>query len=87
MRKFAIVVAMPLAGTALAQTLQCPCTYTLSQEQRQLLQSMYSAAATWTAPRAATVRGTLDADAYEALRADYDAEIVKQDQAAARKAS
>lgn len=84
----AAALSLTLVGTARAQSPQCPCIYTLTQEQRQLLQSMHGAAATFAAVRAATARGTLDADAYEALRADYDAvmaEIVKQDQAAAKK--
>lgn len=88
MRKLVIAVTMSLAGPALAQNAQCPCTYTLSQEQRQLLQSMHSSAVLWAAIRGASARGTLDADAYDALRADYDAvmaQIVKQDQAAAKK--
>ena len=83
------VLCCALGNNAGAQTAQCPCTYTLTQEQRQLLQSMHGAAATWAAVRSATTRGTLDADAYEALSADYDAvmaEIIKQDQVAAKKA-
>ncbi len=81
MRKLVIAVTMSLAGPALAQNAQCPCTYTLSQEQRQLLQSMHSSAVLWAVIRGASARGTLDADAYDALRADYDAvmaQIVKQ---------
>jgi hypothetical protein len=51
---------------------------------------MHGSAATYAAIRAGTSRGTLDADAYEALRADYDAvmaEVVKQDQVAVKKAN
>ena len=90
MKRLVLTAALSLAlvASGSAQSPQCPCTYTLSQEQRQLLQSMHGAAATWAAVHAATSRGTLDADAYEALRADYDAvmvEIVKQDRAAVQK--
>ena len=76
------------AGGARAQSPQCPCTCTLTQEQRAPFQSMHGSAATYAAIRAGTSRSTLDADAYEALRAQYDApfaEIAKQDRDAAKK--
>jgi hypothetical protein len=92
MKRMALAAAISgvatLAGlVAHAQSPQCPCTYTLSQEQRALLQSMHASAVLWAAIRSGSARGTLDADAYEALRTDYDAvmaEIGKQDQAAAK---
>jgi hypothetical protein len=64
----------------------CPCNYTLTQEQRVVLESALSSATFWMSVRSAAVKGTLDEQAFEQLRRSYAAlgnELAMQDRAAA----
>jgi hypothetical protein len=66
----------------------CPCTYTLTQEQRALLDSALSSATFWLSVRSAAVKNTLDEQAFEQLRRSYVTlanELARQDKAASEK--
>lgn len=66
----------------------CPCTYTLTQEQRAVFDSALSSATFWMSVRSAAVKGTLDEQAFEQLRRNYAAlgnELARQDKDAAEK--
>jgi hypothetical protein len=91
MRAFISVALLLQAESGFAQERivpHCPCNYTLTQEQRAVLESALSSATFWMSVRSAAVKGTLDEQAFEQLRSNYATlgnELARQDRAAAEK--